>query len=254
MRYQGGNYFTNFEKINMLRAVIIDDESAGIKTLKVLISRNQNLIREIASTLNPETGISYIEDYKPDVVFLDISMPNMSGFELLSKLKHRDFKLVFTTAHKDYAIEAIKNGAFDYLLKPISAEDFKTCIDKIIQTQQGALKSMAKELSSPIELHVKDGIFYIKQKDIVRLEASRSYTEFYLDGGIRHVASKPIGDFETLLDPNLFYRCHKSHIVNLQKVQKFVSQNGLFALMADGSMPDVSQRNKEVFLERLKNC
>lgn len=237
----------------MLRAVLIDDELAGIVTLKVLIERNKESIRLIATTFDPETGITLIEDYKPDVVFLDINMPTMDGFQLLSKLKYRDFKLVFTTAHKDYAIEAIKNGAFDYLLKPISAEDFKTCIDKIIQTQQGALNGMSKELSGPIELHVKDGIVYIKQKDIVRLEASRSYTEFYLDGGIRHVASKPIGDFEALLDPTLFYRCHKSHIVNLQKVQKFVNQNGLFALMSDGSMPDVSQRNKEVFLERLKN-
>lgn len=220
--------------------------------LKTLISRNNELTRLIASTNDAETGITYIEDYKPDLVFLDISMPKMSGFTLLSKLNYRDFKLVFTTAHKDYAIEAIKNGAFDYLLKPISNEDFKICIDKIIHEQKRVLKKLTTSSISPIEIHVKDGIVYVKQKDIVRLEASRSYTEFHLDGGIRHVASKAIGEYEALLDPSVFYRCHKSHIINLQKVQKFVSQNGFFALMTDGSMPDVSQRNKDVFLERLK--
>jgi two-component system, LytTR family, response regulator len=237
----------------MLRAIVIDDESAGIVTLKVLIARNQDLIRLIASTLDPETGITYIEDYKPDVVFLDISMPGMSGFALLSKLNYRDFKLVFTTAHKDYAIEAIKNGAFDYLLKPISDQDFKTCVDKIINERQQIPIKQSTTSTSVIEINVKDGIVYIRQKDIVRLEASRSYTEFYLDGGIRHVASKAIGEFETQLNHDLFYRCHKSHIINLQKVQKFVNQNGFFALMTDGSMPDVSQRNKDVFLEKLKS-
>jgi two-component system, LytTR family, response regulator len=237
----------------MLRAVIIDDESAGIGILKVLISRNQEIIRMIASTSDPEIGIAYIEDYKPDIVFLDISMPKMSGFTLLSKLTYHDFKLVFTTAHKDYAIEAIRKGAFDYLLKPINSEDFKTCVDKIIHQQQLVLKKQNTAFTSPVEVHVKDGIVYIKQKDIIRLEASRSYTEFHLDGGIRHVASKAIGEYEILLDPQVFYRCHKSHIINLQKVQKFIHQNGLFALMTDGSMPDVSQRNKDVFLERLRS-
>ncbi len=237
----------------MLRAIIIDDESAGIVMLKVLISRNQETIRLIASTADPEIGIAYIEDYKPDLVFLDISMPKMSGFTLLSKLSYHDFKLVFTTAHKEYAIEAIKNGAFDYLLKPISNEDFKTCINKIVLQQQLVLIKQTTAFTSPVEVHVKDGIVYIKQKDIIRLEASRSYTEFHLDGGIRHVASKAIGEYEILLDHRVFYRCHKSHIINLQKVQKFIHHNGLFALMSDGSMPDISQRNKEVFLERLKS-
>src|SRR5688500_11747136 len=117
--------------MNMVRAVIIDDEESGIETLKILASRNAGLIKVIASTLNPEEGILLIEDYKPDIVFLDISMPAMSGFDLLARLKHRDFKLVFTTAHKEYAIEAIKNKAFDYLLKPISNDDYKKCLDEI---------------------------------------------------------------------------------------------------------------------------
>jgi two-component system, LytTR family, response regulator len=237
----------------MLRAIIIDDEVACVETLKLVALQNEDLIRIVASTLKPEKGIELIEDFKPDVVFLDISMPTMSGFDMLAALKFKDFKLVFTTAHKEYAIEAIKNGAFDYLLKPINNENFKACIDKILFKQQNLSINQKPESKALIEVHVKDGIEYIKQKEIVRIEASRSYTEFHLDDGSRHVASKAIGEFETLLDPNVFYRCHKSHIINLQKVQKFVAHNGFFALMTDGSMPDISQRNKDVFLERLKN-
>jgi two-component system, LytTR family, response regulator len=236
----------------MLRAIVIDDESAGIVTLKVLIERNQELIRLIASTLNPEMGIVYIEDYKPDVVFLDISMPGMSGFTLLSKLTYRDFKLVFTTAHKEYAIEAIKNGAFDYLLKPISDEDFKTCVHKIINERQQIPTKQITTSTSFIEINVKDGIIYMKQKDIIRLEASRSYTVFYLDNGIKHVASRSIKEFEEKLDVDIFYRCHKSHIINLHKVQKFVNHDGFFALMTDGSMSDISKTYKDSFLARLK--
>ena len=120
----------------MLRAVIIDDESAGITTLKVLISRNQEVIRLIASALDPEMGITCIEDYKPDVVFLDISMPNMNGFTLLSRLSYRDFKLVFTTAHKEYAIEAIKNGAFDYIRKGDDNDKIIPLLHRVIDKVQ----------------------------------------------------------------------------------------------------------------------
>jgi two-component system LytT family response regulator len=99
---------------------------------------------------------------------------------------------------------------------------------------------------------VQDGIIYIRQKEIIRLEASRSYTQFYMDDGQRHVASKSLVEFENKLDSHQFYRCHKSHMINLHKVQKFVNRNGFFALMIDGSLPDVSRGNKDELLELLK--
>src|SRR5947209_2550487 len=102
----------------MLRAIIIDDEKSGIITLKLLIEKHCDFIRVVASSTQAEEGINLIEDYEPDIVYLDISMPVMSGFELLDKLKYKTFKLIFTTAHQEYALEAIKNKAFDYLLKP----------------------------------------------------------------------------------------------------------------------------------------
>jgi two-component system, LytTR family, response regulator len=238
--------------MSKLRAIIIDDELAGVETLKVLAQRNENNIRIVASSTNPEEGLLLIEDYKPDVVFLDISMPSMSGFELLKKLEYKNFKLVFTTAHKDYAIEAIKNGASDYLLKPISNEDYKNCVDRLLKDFPKQTNHNNPDINPLIEIMVKDGIQFIKQHSIIRLEACRSYTEFYLDNGQKHVASKSLIEFESKLDHHLFYRCHKSHIINLSKVQKFVNHDGYFALMTDGSMVDISKNNKDIFLVRLK--
>lgn len=236
----------------MLRAIIIDDETAGIETLKILAARNPDTIRVVATTLNAAEGITLIEDYKPDVVFLDISMPTMSGFELLERLHFKDFKLVFTTAHKEYAIQAIKNKAFDYLLKPIDDADFRTCLKNIMQEHDKTPLPAKHDTNLLIEIQVKDGIIFLKQKDIVRLEASRSYTEFHMDNGAKYIASKSLKDFEAKLDSHLFYRCHKSHIINLQKVQKFINHDGFFALMSDQSMPDISKTLKDSFLERLK--
>ncbi len=237
----------------MLRAIIIDDEEAGIETLKILGIRNRHAIRVIATALNAEEGITLIEDYHPDVVFLDINMPNMNGFELLDKLTFRAFKLIFTTAHREYAIQAIKNRAFDYLLKPIDDKDFKESIECLLTAQKELFPVTKTETGGLLEIQVKDGIIYLKQKEIVRLEASRSYTDIYMDNGVKYIASKPLKDFEQKLDTNLFYRCHKSHIINLQKVQKFVNHDGFFAFMSDGSNPEISKAMKDIFLDRLKS-
>lgn len=122
-------------------------------------------------------------------------------------------------------------------------------LKKEIEQKTGVVKT---ESSALIEIQLKDGIQYLKQKEIIRLEASRSYTVFYMENGVRHVASRSLREFEEKLDPTWFFRCHKSHLVNLLKVQKFVNHNGFYALMSDGSLPDISKNCKDVFLERLK--
>lgn len=236
----------------MLRAIVVDDEIAGIEAIKILASRNADQIRIVADTQDAEKALVLIEDYRPDLVFLDINMPEMNGFELLNRLRYRDFKLIFTTAHSEYAIQAIRQKAFDYLLKPIDAELFSATVADVFAHLMKLGATSGKEQYALIELQVKDGIQYIRQQDIIRLEASRSYTEFYLENGVKQVASKPLKEFETKLDMRLFYRCHKSHIVNLEKVKKFVNHDGFFALMNDGSMPEISKVLKDELLKRLK--
>jgi two-component system LytT family response regulator len=237
----------------MLRTIIIDDESIGINALKVLIEKHTSGIKVVATATDPKEGIELIEDYKPDVVFLDISMPSMSGFELLDKLAYKEFKLVFTTAHQEYAIKAIKNKAYDYLLKPIDVEELKNCVNNIVNEIESTRDIKNEPSSNIIKLSVKDGIIFIKPGEIIRLEASGSYTVFYLDNNVKHMASKNLKEFEALLEGRYFYRCHPSHVINLKKVVKMVSSDGLFAQMTDGSMPEIVKRNKEVFLEKLKN-
>ncbi|MGL5891547.1 MAG: LytR/AlgR family response regulator transcription factor [Bacteroidia bacterium] len=238
----------------MLRAIVIDDEKSGIEAIKVLAERNAELIRIVAETTNAVTAIDLIDDYRPDVVFLDINMPQMTGFELLEKLNFRSFKLVFTTAHSEYAIQAIRQRAFDYLLKPIESSVFTQTITEIARAfaKNGFPEMPNPNKKSFIEINVKDGIEFVNQQDIIRLEASRSYTEFYLDSKVKYMASKPLKDFEAKLDPAIFFRCHKSHIINLLKVKKFVNHDGFFALMNDGSLPEISRALKDDFLERLK--
>ncbi len=240
----------------MLRAIIIDDEPAGIDTLRLLIEKYTDNLRVVASTNEAEAGIKLIEDYRPDIVFLDINMPTMSGFELLEKVNHKEFKLVFTTAHKEYAIDAIKKKAFDYILKPINPQDLKRCIENLeseIDKKVYNNPQVKTETFPLMELAVRDGIIFAKPQDIIRLEASGSYTIFYLDGKIKHMVSKSLKEFESQLPTQFFCRCHHSHIVNLSKVVKFVNHEGFYAQMSDGSSVDISRRNKDLFLEKLKS-
>ena len=236
----------------MHRAIIIDDETMGINTLKVLIEKHVPTIRVVSTSTDAEAGIKLIEDYRPDIVFLDISMPKMNGFELLEKLNYKGFKLVFTTAHEEYAIKAIKNKAHDYLLKPIDIDELIQCVNNITEEikRTEPVKTTTNRI---IELSVKDGIIFIKSDEIIRLEASGSYTEFYLANSIKHIASKTLKDYEALLDTQSFYRCHISHIVNLHHVVKLVSTDGLFAQMTDGTLVEIAKKNKQIFIEKLKS-
>ncbi|MDQ3111110.1 MAG: LytTR family DNA-binding domain-containing protein [Bacteroidota bacterium] len=238
---------------NILKAVIIDDEPSGIIALQLLIDEHISQVKVVTSTTSPIEGISVIENYKPDIVFLDISMPGISGFALLKQLKHKNFNLIFTTAHQEYAIEAIRHDASDYLLKPIDYDDLRNCIDKIIAERNSPKIQDKPAFSNVIGLSVKDGILFIKSADIIRLEASGSYTTFFLDNKVKQVASKGLKEYESQLNPAVFYRCHNSHVVNLKKVVKFITNNGFLAQMTDGSTAEIARKNKDQFLERLKS-
>lgn len=237
----------------MLRAVIIDDERSGINALQLLIDKHIGTLKVVGSTTQAEQGIALIEDYHPDVVFLDISMPNLNGFALLEQLHYRDFNLVFTTAHQEYALQAIKHHAFDYLLKPVDVDELKECVSRIMAERTRPKPESRQGPVGTIGLAVKDGIIFIRHSDIIRLEASGSYTVFYLENKVKQMASKSLKEYEAQLDPTVFYRCHNSHLVNLKKVAKFVSSDGLYAQMLDGSAAEIARKNKDQFLERLKH-
>jgi two-component system, LytTR family, response regulator len=234
----------------MLRVIIIDDEPIGINTLKLLIDRLEKDISVVASATDPEKGIEIINSYQPDVVFLDIHMPEINGFELLERLSYKNFKLVFTTAHQEYTIKAIRNRAFDYLLKPIDYSDLKSCIEAIGHQVK---PPDVKKHRSLLELSVGDGIIYLKQADIIHVEASGSYSEIYLKNGEKHIASKNLKYFESMLDQDLFYRCHLSHIVNLREIVRLVISDGNYAKMSNDTQVEVGRSQKSTLVDKLKN-
>lgn len=235
----------------MLRTIIIDDEQIGINTLKLLMAEHTPGIKVVATAADPEQGIELIEDYRPDVVFLDISMPTMNGFELVEQLKYRDFKLVFTTAHNQYAIKAIKNKAQDYLLKPIDVDELKACVAAIVRDLYKE-KPVQQTNAHIIELAVKNGVIFLRPMDIIRLKAEGSYTTIYLVNQGKELVSKNLKECAALLAPSYFYRCHHSHLINLHRAVRLVSNEGLYVQMEDGTLVEISRKNKEELLEKLK--
>ncbi|MBA2610990.1 MAG: response regulator transcription factor [Bacteroidetes bacterium] len=242
----------------MLRAIVIDDEQKGINSIKLLVEKFVKDVRIVAESIEAEKGISLIEDYKPEIVFLDINMPHMNGFELLQQLKFKEFSLIFTTAHTEYALQAIKNNALDYLLKPINHEDLIAAVERVKKkTKQETLPDLGKlleELSSPnkgkIPLHVKDKVEYVNKNDIIRLESDSNYTNVFTTGGKKLMISKTLGDYETLLcnKENTFMRVHQSHIINLNYVVKFTKDNGGFIITKDNCSVPLSKNKKDEFL------
>jgi two-component system LytT family response regulator len=234
----------------MIRTIIVDDEVKSIKTMELLLEPYQEHVEIVSTASNALAGIKEIVLHKPDLLFLDIQMPGYNGFELLEQVKDQVKHIVFITAHKEYAIEALRKGAFDYILKPFDSDELKNCLERILKGQ--GRNQPEKNARTVIELSVKTGIHYIKQEDIVFLEASGSYTEFHLDNGVRHLVSKSMKAYETQLDPELFYRCHNSYIINIQKVKQYIHTEGLFAEMSGGKKVSIARSKKDEFLEKIK--
>lgn len=236
----------------MITAVLVDDEQKSILNLEILLKENCPEVMIVGTANNAFEAVKIISTLKPTLAFLDIHMPGYTGMDVMEQIKDTDTKVIFTTAHKDYAIQALRKGSFDYLLKPLDVDELKTCIERTLKEIEKHNRS-AKNSNKRIELSVKDGIIFIIPNDIIRIEASGSYTTFHLIDNVKHVASKSMKEYESFLDPTSFYRCHNSHIINLKKVKKFVSKDGLYAEMVDGSLPEIAKKNKDTFLERLKN-
>jgi two-component system LytT family response regulator len=238
----------------MITAVLVDDEEKSLKNLQILLSEHCKEIKILATASNALEAVKNIVHEKPDVVFLDVQMPGYTGFDVLDLIKETPVTIIFTTAHKDYAINALRKGAFDYLLKPIDTEELIQCVKRIREKMDEVENTSAVSgaLNNIIELSVKDGIIFIKPEQIIRLEASGSYTAFILENNVKHLVSKSMKEYEVLLDPSVFFRCHNSHIVNLKKVVKFVQNNGYFAELSNGSTIEIARRNKDIFLEKLK--
>jgi two-component system, LytTR family, response regulator len=243
----------------MIKTIIIEDEKQSREVLQLMLENYIDIIELVDSCDTAEKGIESIQKYGPQLVFLDIEMPRMNGFQMLRKLDTINFDIVFTTAYDKYAINAIKISALDYLLKPIDKEELSNAIQKSAQNIEQKntkdridilFKNLTQHnaLDRTITLTSVDGIRFIKMKDIVRLEANGRYTKFYLANKDVILSSRTLGDFEEALSSNEFFRIHEAHIVNLLYIERFHKGNN-YVLLSDKTELPLARRRKEDFLK-----
>jgi|SRR5690554_3605688 len=246
----------------MVRAIIIDDEPDGCEAIRMVLAKHCPEVAVQRICNHPEAGLNAINNLDPDLVFLDIQMPGMTGFDLLQRLTPFTFKVIFVTAYDSYAIKAIKFSALDYLLKPIDAEELTAAVEKVKQSldqennrfKYQAIANNLQHISGKINriaVPTLDGIEFFNTDDIVFCRADGSYTSICLEDGNSCLISKNLREFEHLLMESGFYRVHHSFLVNMKHVQKYIKGEGGYIIMSGGYHVDVSRRKKEGFLNSL---
>jgi two-component system, LytTR family, response regulator len=263
------------QAIFLMTAVIIDDSQNAVDALIAKLGRHCVQVKVSGSFTNPEEALQSLSYLQPDIIFLDVEMPGMDGFELLQQLRksNNQSRIVFVTAYNHYAIKAIRTNAFDYLEKPVDVKQLKETVQRAevmlkeektglqkpvadILMQQlletiSQLKNNSQQITIP--LTVTEGINMVQLSEIVHLESLSNYTRFYLADGRQLVVSKTMGEFEELLLKNNFFRIHRSHIINLNYLRHFHKNNEAWVEMKDGSKIEVSDRKRKELTERLNN-
>ena len=248
----------------MIRTIIIDDEKTSRDTLKGLLKRYCKNVEVVSEADGYKSGIEEIKKHNPDVIFLDIQMPDGSGFKLLEDIDNIDFEVIFSTAYDQFAIKAIKYSALDYLLKPINPEDLINSVEKLeLKIEKGkdntGVKFLLNTIKSPatdtkkIVLSTSEGMHIVDIDNIIRCEAEDYYTKFFLKVGKVIMVSKTLKENEELLAEYNFIRPHKSHLVNLKYIKTFLRMDGGCIEMTDGSQIPVSRRKREQIVEILNH-
>lgn len=246
----------------MISTIIIDDEVDGREALKLSIEKYcpEIIIKGMFGT--PEQGIKAIKHIKPALVFLDVQMPEMSGFDVLQKLSPVTFQVIFVSAYDQYAIKAIKFSALDYLLKPVDVDDLMHAIKKVKEglhnknnswQYQSVLNNIQLKSGKIEKLAVPsvEGIDFFNTDDIIYCKADGSYTTLFLKDKPGKLVSKNLKDFENLLIHSGFCRVHHSYLINLKHVQKYVKGEGGYVILSSGHHVDISRRKKDEFLALL---
>jgi two-component system, LytTR family, response regulator len=244
----------------MIKALIVDDKPASIELMKWLIQKHCAEIGEVETASNVGDAIAIIRSFEPDMVFLDIQMPHQSGFDLLSSIGKWDFEVVFTTAYNEFAIQAIRFSALDYLLKPVDANELVKAVERFkvkrIYAPAGEelyrnfiqnISAKEKKMALPGVTDIK----YVRLDDIIRLQADRNYTRFFFTDGKDFCSAKTLKEYEEMLPENIFIRVHRTHLINRNYIRQYEREGVL--IMRDGSRIEVSRRKKEQVLKFLND-
>ena len=252
----------------MIRTIIIDDEPSAVSVLTTLLQKHCKDDIELLATANdPEDGKQLIEQLHPDLVFMDVEMPGMTGVDLVKSFKSPTFRVVFVTAYDAYALEAFRVSAVDYLLKPIGSEDVIKVVQKIkndVRNELGKLSFQLQQLDKLLNNHsdssdqkigiaMSDKIVFVNFGNIIYCEASGPYTHVFLIDGQKLVSSKALGEFESQLSANKFFRIHHHYLINLNKVKEFQRHDGGYVIMENNKELEVSQRKRKDFLDAIQD-
>ena len=245
-----------------MKTIIVEDEAKSREMLRKMVEMFCPEVRIAGTADSVATAVRLIRELRPDIILLDIELHPDKCFDIFPQLDNLDFEVIFTTAYKNYAIEAIRYGALDYLLKPIDMGELKAAIGKAIRKrsqthENGLLRKFLQEFRTPgtsrLALSTSEGIIYADIAHISRCEAKGPYTNIYFKDGKKITTSKNLKEYELALSGQAFYRIHNSHLVNLAEVKKYMKADGGYVEMADGSEVPVSAANKEAFLERMRS-
>ncbi len=237
------------------KTIIIDDEENSRSNTRAMLENYCPEIEIIAEAGSGIEGKKLIQELKPQVVFCDINMPGMTGLEMIDGLVHRDFCLIFLTAYSEHGINAVKAGAIDYLLKPLLLSELQGAVKKVVQHYEqkgGTATANASNDKNLVLINHSKGFTLIDYKDIIWLEASDNYTNLFLNNGKKIVASKTLKEFEAILPTNVFFRIHRSSLINIDFIKEYSNAEGGTIIMTDGTSIQVSKARSQEFSEFIK--
>lgn len=244
----------------MIKCILIDDERNALEMMEWLLKTYCPQVEIAALCNSAEQGIDAIQKHKPDVIFLDIEMPKMNGFDMLEKFDKLTFEVVFCTAYDQFAIKAFRYSALNYLLKPVDPDDLKETVQRIEERRSVPTREQfelllqniqqpARNTPQRIALSTNDGLIFVPTQDIIYCEAESNYTNVVLAGGKKVLVSKVLKDIDEALSGPDFYRVHSSFLININHIKKFVRGDGGYIIMDNDAIVNVSRNRRQEFME-----
>lgn len=248
---------------NKLKAILIDDELSCTETLAIELNQYCPKIEVVRKCNTAKAGLTAIQDLQPDVVFLDIEMPWMSGFELLQSLPEINFEIIFVTAYDQFAIKAFKYSAVDYLLKPIQKNELVSAVNRVLEKRtikkpDGRLQFLLQQIQlgdhafAKLALPTMEGLIFIPVDDILYCQSDSNYTHVVQTNGNVAIVSRPLKMVASMLDGQTFLRIHQSYLINLNHIEKYIKGQGGEVVMLNGKHLPVSRSKKELLLEKVR--
>ncbi|MEO0896268.1 MAG: LytTR family DNA-binding domain-containing protein [Bacteroidota bacterium] len=249
----------------MIKAVLVEDEKNSQELISGLITEYCDGVEVVGIAGSVAEALGTIKDKEPDLLFLDIELPDGDGFQVLEKAEKREFDVIFITAYNQYATKAFKFSATDYLLKPVDIDELQEAVKRVLEKREStpreeqsarldALIQNLKHLQAPLKrivLPTSNGFTVVNPDDIIRCESDRNYTFIFLKDGRKILVSRTIKEYDEMLSDYNFFRIHQSHLINLTYLKNYTRGRGGYVELTDGSVLDVSARRKSEFLKRM---